>query len=113
MNTIATHSTAWAVKKIRFFYSGTFNAPADCYVCQGYDQGSNEGRIVLVANKAAADRIAKALDPAGTYYLSHGEYSRPEFVSRRLKVDPSCTILVSEETACRLLGLDCDLEVGE
>jgi len=65
-----------------------------------------------VADKAAAERIAEHAAPRGTYYLAHGEYERPDFVPRRVKLDPARVRLVDEPEACRMLGLDYDLEVA-
>jgi len=107
-----TKTTAWAVKRINYYYGGTFHARQDDYLRTDYDQGPNDGKILAVADKAAAERIAEHAAPRGTYYLAHGEYERPDFEPRRVKLDPARVRLVDEAEACRLLGLDYDLEVA-
>lgn len=113
-----TKTTAWAVKRINYFYGGTFYATQDDYLRRGdgtdcgYGVGANKGKIIAVADKAAAERIAEAVDDSGTYYLAHGEYARPSYEARRVKADPARVTVVDESEACRLLDLDYDLEVA-
>jgi hypothetical protein len=114
-----TKTTAWAVKRINFFFSGTFYATQDDYLRlgdgadYGYGVGSDKGKIIAVADRAAAERIAEAVaDGVGTYILAHGEYERPSYAVRRVKIDPARVMVVDESEACRLLDLDYDLEVA-
>lgn len=99
----------WTIKRINYYYRGTVGARRDDYIRQGYTE-DNSGKIVAVADRVVAARIADALDPSGTYYLTHGEYAAPTFEVRRIKLDPTRVALVDEATACRILGLDYDLE---
>lgn len=114
-----TPATAWAIKRLNYYYSGTFYALADNYLRQGDGQGygygvgdaETRGKVIAVADKATAERIAEAVDAStGTYILSHGEYERPTFEARRIKADPARVAVVTEEAACQSLGLDYDLE---
>lgn len=109
---IIMNTSVFTVKRINFFYAGTFYAAKDDYIRR--DNGYGDGKIIAVADKATAERLAAAIDGdmGSPYYLAHGEYSRPDFVVRRIKNDPGRVDLVSEEVACRALSLDYDLEVA-
>lgn len=108
--TSTSTTTVWAIKRLNYYYPGTFYARHDDYVRTDYDLGPNDGLILAVADKATAARIAQHLEPTGTYYLAHGEYAAPDFEPRRIKHDPTRVRLVDEAKACRLLGLDYDLD---
>lgn len=111
--TDTTKTTAWAIKRVNYYYSGTLGAPKDGYLRSEYVHNyGDQGKIIAVADKATAERIAEAVAPSGTYYLAHGEYAAPDYEVRRIKVDPARVHLVDEAEACRLLDLDYDLEVA-
>lgn len=109
---MTTSTSVWTVKRINYFYSGTFFAARDDYIRR--ENGYGDGKIIAVADKATAERLASAIDDdlGSPYYLAHGEYERPSFEVRRIKLDPARVDLISEESACRALGLDYDLAIA-
>lgn len=62
------------------YYDGTYNAPVDGWMLDDYGF-DHETYPTEAAAQAAADAIRAR--QAGTYYLSHGEYSRPEYSVRQ------------------------------
>lgn len=78
-----------------FYYSGTFNSPAD-----GALRDEFGGRLEFATRQEAEEYLtgtdgefesmgcrehtAGKYSPAGTYYLSHGEYSSPTYTIRKV-----------------------------
>jgi hypothetical protein len=79
-----------------FYYAGTFNSRADGAL------RNNSGRRLEFATREEAEEYLTGTDgefesmgcrehapgnfsPAGTYYLSHGEYSSPTYTIRKVR----------------------------
>lgn len=102
-----TPTTAWAVKRINYFHSGTCYPTTDDYIRDFH------GRIIAVETRAEAIALAKAMEPCGTYYLAHGEYAAPDYEPRRVRRDSSRIRMMTIEQIGDLLDLDVGLEVAE
>ena len=100
MNTTINQPTTQVAAKyyIRaeyFYFAGTFNAPQD-----GALRDESGRRLEFATREQAAEYLAGTdgelesmgcrehaagkYSPAGTYYLSHGEYSSPTYTIRKV-----------------------------
>tara|TARA_A100001515_G_C4545128_1_gene201549 strand:- start:260 stop:583 length:324 start_codon:yes stop_codon:yes gene_type:complete len=66
----------YIVFKRRHFYAGTYGAPLDDFARDGID-------LQLFETEEDANKFVANETPS-VYYLSHGEYARPEFTVMRL-----------------------------
>lgn len=62
----------YAIKVKTYYYAGTFHAVPDHFWC---DNGPS--REIFKTREAALKQVSE-LD-SGIYYLSHGEYERPDY----------------------------------
>ena len=86
---------AYYIRAEYFYYSGTFGAPPDGALRDGF------GRRLEFATALAAEQYLAGTEqelesmacrehspgkfsPAGTYYLAHGEYSSPTYTIRKV-----------------------------
>ena len=78
-----------------FYYSGTFNAPQDGALRDEMGRrlefGTREEAAEYLTDSdgefesmGCREHAAGKYSPAGTYYLSHGEYSSPTYTIRKV-----------------------------
>lgn len=82
------------------YYDGTYGAPTDGYL------RDNNNKIAACADRAAVEAIAEALEPRGTYCLSHGEYSSPDYEARKIVPNPRHVSVYDAIALAELVGAE-------
>lgn len=82
----------YGIKVNYFYYAGTINAPKDGYMTDagGYrlEFDTFEDALHFLKFWLSEVECIKGKSEyvyAGTYYLNHGEYARPQYIIRKLR----------------------------